>query len=322
MKSLAIEINDLTKNYLAKNNFINSFPFSKKNNSLKTNSQNNHQKYHGVKNINLSVNRGEIFGFIGPNGAGKSTTINLLLNFIFPDSGEAKILGFDILKQSKEIKKKIGYVPSEVKYYNEKVHDLLKYSASFYKSIDKNTIDKEIEKVCEELELDKKKKIFDLSLGNKKKVALAQSLLHRPELLILDEATNGLDPLIQKKLFEILLKQKQLGNTIFLSSHNLTEVEHFCDRVAIIKEGEIIEILDLKKITKKLGLKITLISKDIKKIMPMIEPKNILEQENNSICFTYLKDINPLMQKISKCKIEKILIEKEDLQNKFLGYYS
>lgn len=321
MKNFAVEINDLTKNYLAKNDFLNPLSFGKKNKSLKTNSQNN-QKYHGIKNINLSVNRGEIFGFIGPNGAGKSTTINLLLNFIFADSGEAKILGFDILKQSKEIKKKIGYVPSEVKYYNKKVYDLLRYSASFYKNIDKNTTNKEITKICDELELDKKKKIFDLSLGNTKKVALAQSLLHRPELLILDEATNGLDPLIQKKLFEILLKQKQLGNTIFLSSHNLTEVEHFCDRVAIIKKGEIVEILDLKKITKNLGLKITLVSKDIKKIMPMIEPKNILEQENNSICFTYLNDINSLMQKISKCKIEKILIEKEDLQNKFLGYYS
>lgn len=297
-----VKINKLTKNYSSK----------------KKSKAKNNQKYHGIKEIDLCVKQGEIFGFIGPNGAGKSTTINLLLNFIFADSGTATVFGLDVVNDSKKIKKQVGYVPSEVNYYNDTVLKILNYSASFYKNISKE----DIIKIGDELEIDLEKKIENLSLGNKKKVAIAQALLHQPKLLILDEPTNGLDPLIQKKLFHLLLQQKKAGRTVFLSSHNLTEIENLCDRVAIIKEGEIVDTLDLKKINQKLGLKISLVSKDLKKIIPLIEKKNILKQEGNEIIFIYLQDIDFFIKKIAKFSIEKILIEKENLQNKFLGYYS
>jgi ABC-2 type transport system ATP-binding protein len=167
-------------------------------------------KKRGISNVNLRVNRGEIFGFIGPNGAGKSTTIKVLLNFIFPSSGEAKILGMDCVTDKK------------------------------------NVDDTYMKELCKTFEVELTKNVSELSLGNKKKVAIVQALIHKPKLLILDEPTNGLDPLMQQKLFKTLLKIREEGTTIFLSSHNLTEVEEFCDRVAIIKEGKIIEVRSIE----------------------------------------------------------------------------
>ena len=170
-------------------------------------------KNRGIIDINLKIKEGEIFGFVGPNGAGKSTTIRTLLNFIFPTGGSGKILGMDIVKQSKDIKKQIGYVPSEVKFYDEiKVKDIIKYSCSFYDGINQEDVDK----LYELLEVDVEKRMSELSLGNKKKVAIVQALIHKPRLLILDEPTNGLDPLIQKRLFELLKKANKEGTTVFL----------------------------------------------------------------------------------------------------------
>jgi ABC-2 type transport system ATP-binding protein len=200
-------------------------------------------KKRGISNVNLRVNRGEIFGFIGPNGAGKSTTIKVLLNFIFPSSGEAKILGMDCVTETDKIKESIGYVPSEVRYYdNMTVEELLNYAKSFKKNVD----DTYMKELCKTFEVELTKNVSELSLGNKKKVAIVQALIHKPKLLILDEPTNGLDPLMQQKLFKTLLKIREEGTTIFLSSHNLTEVEEFCDRVAIIKEGKIIEVRSIE----------------------------------------------------------------------------
>lgn len=217
-------------------------------------------KNRGIQDINISVKEGEIYGFIGPNGAGKSTTIKTLLNFIYPTSGEALIFGMDSVKESEKIKEYIGYVPSEVRYYDDvKVKDIIKYAQSFYPKSNKEYVDR----ICNELELDMNKKMGELSLGNKKKVAIAQSLINNPKLLILDEPTNGLDPLMQKKLFNILIEEKEKGNTVFLSSHNLVEVQNLCDRVCVIKEGKIVDIIEIEKSKTELKLKVTLSSSDI-----------------------------------------------------------
>ena len=163
-------------------------------------------KNRGIQDINISVKEGEIYGFIGPNGAGKSTTIKTLLNFIYSTSGEALIFGMDSVKESEKIKEYVGYVPSEVRYYDDvKVKDIIKYAQSSYPKSKKEYVDR----ICNELELDMNKKMGELSLGNKKKVAIAQSLINNPKLLILDEPTNGLDPLMQKKLFNILIEEKE-----------------------------------------------------------------------------------------------------------------
>jgi len=278
----------------------------------------NYGKNRGIQDVNISVKEGEIFGFIGPNGAGKSTTIKTLLNFTYPTSGEATILGMDTVTESEKIKEYIGYVPSEVRYYDDvKVKDIIKYAQSFYPKASKE----EVERICNELELDMDKKMGELSLGNKKKVSIAQALIHSPKLLILDEPTNGLDPLMQKKLFNILIEEKKKGTTVFLSSHNLVEVQSLCDRVCVIKEGSIIDIIEIEKATTKLGLKVTLSSADINEEAVLSLGDKLLSKNENTYTFIYSKNIDFLIKEVSKYKVEELLIEKENLEDTFLNYY-
>ena len=202
----------------------------------------------GIVDVSFHVEQGEIFGFIGPNGAGKSTLIRTLLSLIYPTSGSAKIFGKDCIKYAPEIKMEIGYLPSEIFYYdNMKVIDLLRYSASFYKK----DCNKRINELAEVMELDLHKKIDDLSLGNKKKVGIVQGLLHEPKLIILDEPTSGLDPLMQKKFFDLLKNENKKGATILFSSHILSEVQRLCDRVAIIKEGKLVQVEKISTLKEK-----------------------------------------------------------------------
>lgn len=278
----------------------------------------NYGKSRGILDVNLKVKEGEIFGFVGPNGAGKSTTIRTLLNLIFPTSGTGKILGKDIVKESSEIKKYIGYVPSEVKFYDEsRVKDIIKYAESFYESTDKEYVDK----LCKELEVELDKKMNELSLGNKKKVAIVQALIHNPKLLILDEPTNGLDPLIQKKLFNILEDQRKKGTTIFLSSHNLVEVENLCDRVAVIKEGRIIDVIEIDKISRKTGVRVTLRAKDVNNEVIDKLKGQVVEKNKEEIIFNFEGNINELISELAKLKIEKLLISEHTLEDTFMDYY-
>ena len=275
-------------------------------------------KNRGIQDINISIKEGEIYGFIGPNGAGKSTTIKTILNFIYPTSGEALIFGMDSVKESEKIKEHIGYVPSEVRYYDDvKVKDIIKYAQSFYPKSNKEYIDR----ICNELELDMNKKMGELSLGNKKKVAIAQSLINNPKLLILDEPTNGLDPLMQKKLFKILIEEKEKGNTVFLSSHNLVEVQNLCDRVCVIKEGKIVDIIEIEKSKTELKLKVTLSSSDITDDTILNLSDKIVDKNGNLYTFIYSKNIDSLVKELANYKIDELLIEKENLEDTFLNYY-
>lgn len=275
-------------------------------------------KNRGIQDINISVKEGEIYGFIGPNGAGKSTTIKTLLNFIYSTSGEALIFGMDSVKESEKIKEYIGYVPSEVRYYDDvKVKDIIKYAQSFYPKSNKEYVDR----ICNELELDMNKKMGELSLGNKKKVAIAQSLINNPKLLILDELTNGLDPLMQKKLFNILIEEKEKGNTVFLSSHNLVEVQNLCDRVCVIKEGKIVDIIEIEKSKTELKLKVTLSSSDITDDIVLNLSDKILDKNGKLYTFIYSKNIDSLVKELANYKIDELLIEKENLEDAFLNYY-
>lgn len=275
-------------------------------------------KNRGIQDINISVKEGEIYGFIGPNGAGKSTTIKTLLNFIYSTSGEALIFGMDSVKESEKIKEYIGYVPSEVRYYDDvKVKDIIKYAQSFYPKSNKEYVDR----ICNELELDMNKKMGELSLGNKKKVAIAQSLINNPKLLILDEPTNGLDPLMQKKLFNILIEEKEKWNTVFLSSHNLVEVQNLCDRVCVIKEGKIVDIIEIEKSKTELKLKVTLSSSDITDDIVLNLSDKILDKNGKLYTFIYSKNIDSLVKELANYKIDELLIEKENLEDAFLNYY-
>ncbi|MDY5940789.1 MAG: ABC transporter ATP-binding protein, partial [Eubacteriales bacterium] len=194
-------------------------------------------KARGIVSLDLTVAEGEFFGFIGPNGAGKSTTIRTLLGLIAPSSGRAEIFGKDITKEKEAILSHIGYLPSEANFYpGMKVKDILKLSAD----LRKKDCTKEAGLLCDRLQLDPGRKVDDLSFGNRKKVAIVCALQSRPDLLILDEPTGGLDPLMQREFFEILRERNQQGTTVFLSSHVLSEVQRNCTRAAIIRDGKII----------------------------------------------------------------------------------
>lgn len=274
-------------------------------------------KSRGIKDVNISINKGEIYGFIGPNGAGKSTTIKILLNFINKSAGEAEVFDKDVSKFTDDIKKDIGYVPSEVKYYKEvRAKDIIDYAVSFYQDIDKEYV----QELCDYFELDEKKKIEELSLGNKKKVAIIQALINKPKLLILDEPTGGLDPILQAKLFEKLLELKKQDVTIFISSHNLAEVEKFCDKVAIIKNGEIVDIIEIA--TQKANLKtiITINAKECEKEL-INNIDEILYKDSDMIKFTLRGDVNSLISSLAKINIQGICIKEESLEDKFIKYY-
>jgi ABC-2 type transport system ATP-binding protein len=275
-------------------------------------------KNRGIDSVNLKINKGEIFGFIGPNGAGKSTTIKLLLNLIFPTSGEARIFDLDCVTDTTKIKEDLGYVPSEVRYYdNMKVEELIDYAKSFRKNIDIGYVDE----LCKLFDVELDKNISELSLGNKKKVAIVQAILHKPKLLILDEPTNGLDPLIQKKLFNTLLKLKGEGTTIFLSSHNLTEVEEFCDRVAIIKEGKIVDVKNISDFSNKKIKRVTLkLAKNIQEELSAIGAESF-DKDGESLSFNYNGDINNLLLVLGKYKLKDLIIEEKKLSEVFMSYY-
>ena len=270
----------------------------------------------GIENISLEVEPGELYGFIGPNGAGKSTTIKLLLNFIYPTSGSAQILGQDVVSGSAKIKEKTGYVPSEVRFYGNMTADsLLQTTLSFHNK--KNT--GELNRLCELFEVDKDKKLAELSLGNKKKVAIVSALIFDPELIILDEPTGGLDPLMQKRLFEVLKERTKNGTTVFLSSHILTEVQEYCSKVAFIKEGKIIEVQDLS--TKQNNSKILTIwgAAELDCFLKIGARK--LDASDGKTALLYEGDLNILAKAIFDSNAKNYTVENPSLESKFLSYY-
>ncbi|WP_423800193.1 ABC transporter ATP-binding protein [Neobacillus sp. SAB-20_R2A] len=276
-------------------------------------------KARGITDISFNVEEGEIFGFIGPNGAGKSTTIRTLLSLIYPTSGSATIFGKDCIKFAPEIKKEIGYLPSEVFYYdNMKVKDLLKYSASFYKK----DCSKRIKELADIMDLDLNKKIDDLSLGNKKKVGIVQGLLHEPKLIILDEPTSGLDPLMQQKFFELLEEENKKGATILFSSHILSEVQRLCNRVAIIKEGKIVTVEKISTLKENNYKKFKVeIKVPLDRNYFNINGVNNLATKGNVTSFLFRGDINAVLGKIAEIEITNLWIEEPDLEEIFLHYY-
>ncbi|MGG3912901.1 ABC transporter ATP-binding protein [Rossellomorea vietnamensis] len=279
----------------------------------------NYGKSRGISDVSFHVEEGEIFGFIGPNGAGKSTTIRTLLSLIHPSSGSATIFGKDCIEFAPEIAKEVGYLPSEVFYYdNMKVIDLLKYSASFYKK----DCTKRIKELADMLNLDLTKKIDDLSLGNKKKVGIIQGLLHEPKLIILDEPTSGLDPLMQQKFFELLQAENKKGATILFSSHILSEVQRMCDRVAIIKEGRIVQVEKISTLKEKNHKKFKVESKgNFDPTYFEMDGVSNLEIKDRQICFLFRGDINKVMKKIADIEISNLWIEEPDLEEIFMHYY-
>jgi ABC-2 type transport system ATP-binding protein len=273
-------------------------------------------KNRGILDVSISVNEGEIYGFIGPNGAGKSTTIKTLLNFIFPTKGSARVLGLDCASESHQIKAQTGYVPSEIRYYEDlTVRELLDYAARFHKG------GADTQEWIDRFELETKKKIGQLSSGNKKKVALASALQSRPKLLILDEPTNGLDPLMRQTLFDALREQQKRGCTVFLSSHNLDEVQTLCDRVAIIREGRIADVRELREMAAAQGKKVTAFGGRLPEKRD--EALRIVSETADSVVFTWKSgDMRALLALLTAMEVKDFLVEDEKLSDIFMSYYN
>ena len=272
----------------------------------------------GIKDVSLDIVEGEIFGFIGPNGAGKSTTIRTILGLLMPSSGSIRIFGKDIEEHGSEIRKEIGYLPAEVNYYDEmSSRELLEYHCRFYGIQDY----REIERLADTFDLDLDKPISDLSLGNKKKCGIIQSIIHKPKLLIMDEPTTGLDPLMQNVFFELLRNLNKKGTTLFFSSHILSEVQSLCHRAAIIKNGEIVAKEDIQSLLKKQMKKVTLLFSQRPNDLQFPEGIQNPHWTKNKLTLEYVGPIDNLLRWMSSIELQDAILEEPDLESIFINYY-
>lgn len=281
----------------------------------------NLKKYYGdvrgVENVSFSLNSGCSYGFIGPNGSGKSTTIKSIMNLISPTNGSIYIDGKLNDKNDLELKKTIGYLPSEIYLYDDMtVSEVLDFHCSFY---DKD-LSKRRKKLVKLFKIDESRKIEDLSLGNLKKIGIILAMVHEPKILILDEPTSGLDPIMQNVFYELLLEEKKRGTTILYSTHILSEVSRICDRIGFIKNGVIIKEDDVTNLNDNNYTYLTIDSIDIEKIKKDLDMKIIYE---NDFCCKFINNLKPneLLDKITKYKINKMLIEDISIEDLFMEYY-
>ena len=282
-------------------------------------------KSRGINDLELVVEEGDFFGFIGPNGAGKSTTIRTLLGLISPTSGSAKVLGFDIRSEKDKILKEVGYLPSEISFYNGmKVKDVIKYSADLRRASCKE----KAEELAERLGLDMSRKVDELSLGNRKKVGIVCAVQHSPKLLILDEPTSGLDPLMQREFFNILKEENSRGATIFFSSHILSEVQSYCRTAAFIKDGKIImsDAVDKIEETGAKKVSVTGAKSEIERILKESDIKSYItdikvNEETGSAEFFYNGKMPILLELLREISPKDLTITEPSLEEIFMNYY-
>ena len=272
-------------------------------------------KARGIIDLNLTVREGEFFGFIGPNGAGKSTTIRTLLGLLHASSGRAQVLGMDICTDKQKILEETGYLPSEAAFYNGmRVKDILKLSADLRRKDCK----KEAEELCSRLQLDVTRKVEELSFGNRKKVAIVCALQHNPRLCILDEPTSGLDPLMQREFFKILQERHRTGTTIFLSSHVLSEVQHHCERAAIIRDGRLIACDSVEALSGNRTKRVS--------VQGNVDWKNLdgvrdVQQSEQGVSFLYGGEMHRLLSVLKEGQVSDLSVSEPDLEEIFLHYY-
>ncbi len=273
----------------------------------------------GVQDLNFSVSQGEIFGFLGPNGAGKTTTIRMLLDLLRPSSGQIHIFGKEIYEHSLEIRRRSGYLPGNFSAYGNMTGiEFLRFAGSM-----RRTSPKLQSSLIDRFQLSKEdlsKKVKQLSHGTLQKLGIIQAFFHKPELLILDEPTIGLDPLMQEEFYRLLFEVQNEGRTIFFSSHNLAEVEKICHRIAIIRDGKLVALETLESLKKKKIRRLKFILKE-----PADELKlpgaNLVKQ--NGLYYEYLVegDMKPLLQKLSSLPIDDLIFPEPDLEEVFMAYY-
>lgn len=265
-----------------------------------TNLTKNYGKHRGIEGVSFQVEKGEIFGFLGPNGAGKSTTIRAILGLIRCREGKIRVCGYDAVKNREEVLRRIGYMPSEAWFYpGMTIREILKMAAGV-RGVD---CTQEAGKLCDRLQLDDRRKISELSLGNRKKVSIVCAMQHRPELFIFDEPTSGLDPLMQNQFFLLIKEYVEQGATCMLSTHVLSEVQNHCSRVAIMKEGKLI------------------VTDTVEHLLASKTKRIRMVRDGEKLDFLYQDDLNRLYRELEGHDIADILIEEPSIEEVFMHYY-
>jgi len=278
-------------------------------------------KSRGIENVTLTINNGEVFGFLGPNGAGKTTTIRIIMDFIRPSSGSARVFGLNSVADSPKIKTKVGYLAGDVSLYGYMTGRQL---VGYLSALNHGFKEKEFDRLSKVFKAELDRPIKNLSKGNKQKIGLIQVLISKPDLIIFDEPTSGLDPFIQQSLYDEIQKIKDDGRTVFMSSHNLEEVQRTCDRAGFIKEGKIITVEALKDM-RKLHLKRyhikfahDVLPTDFQKVKNVEKVEGL---EEDTIAVRLTGSINPLIQKLSDYTVDSITEQKTSLEEVFFHYY-
>jgi ABC-2 type transport system ATP-binding protein len=276
----------------------------------------------GVEDLSLSVREGEIYGFLGSNGAGKTTTIRLLVNLLFPTCGKAKIFGKDTDKYHLDICKDIGYLPSAVRpHRNMTGEDFLNYMGKLSSSRDKEYRDHLLERFAFS-DKDLRRKVKEYSSGMARKIALVQTFQHRPRLLIMDEPTEGLDPVMQHTFYELMKEYRDNGGTVFLSSHHLREVELVCDRAAIIRNGHLVAVEKIQDLMKHTARKIQVTFK--KELDPLLlenDAWEIIAVDGAAVDARLTGDVDKIIKLLSRFDIKDMSLPNASLQDVFLDYY-
>ncbi len=270
--------------------------------------------------LDLEVQRGEVFGFLGPNGAGKSTTIRTLLDLLRPTSGSARILGFDSHHESLEVRRRTGYVPGDLALYPKLTgRQLLAYLGSLRGGVDWDHVDE----LATRLQSDLDRRIADLSTGNRQKIGLIQAFVHRPELLVLDEPNAGLDPLVQQELIALMRETREAGRTVFLSSHALSEVERVADRVGIIREGRLVVVERVDELKRRAVRQLDLrfaapVPTDLFATVPAVRE---VETDGTVVRLRYDGSVNGVLRAALAHEVVELHSREADLEEIFLAYY-
>lgn len=280
----------------------------------------------GIKDLNMRVPQGVLFGFLGANGAGKTTAIRVIMGLLKPTSGSLQILGKAITKKRQyypDLYRKIGFLPGELRLYEDMTgEDFLNYLGAFYGTIHPPLQSKAIDSL-ELSKKDLKRSISGYSRGMKQKVGIISSIQHNPHILIMDEPTEGLDPLMQKHFYLLLLELNREGKTIFMSSHNLSEVERICEQVAVIRDGELVAVEDVEDLKDRrlysLGVVFSTEEEASSFQIPQI---TIVSQEKEKVLFRWRGEFSTLFSQLSKYSIVDFTCEKASLEEIFLTYYS
>jgi len=273
-------------------------------------------KVKAVDGISFEVEKGEIFGFLGPNGAGKTTTIRVMMDFIRPTSGKIEILGKDAQDDSVFLKSKIGYLSDTSRFYD---HWSVKAHLDFQESLRGRS--KNLDELLKKFGLNAKLRFASLSSGNKRKLAIILALMNEPEILILDEPTSSLDPLLQNAFHSYLNDFAKTGGTVFMSSHNLSEVEKICDRVGIIKDGKMVAVerISEMKLMKMYDVRFHAEGIDTKKLID--KNTELISNVEGLVILKVKGDINPLVAKLASIKVKDLEIMHAGLEDIFMEFY-